>query len=158
MRRKFNPWVRKISWRRKRQYIPVFSPGKSHGERNLAGYSPWGHKGLDMTEHTHTGSSFIICPDLCRYVVVVHLCLTLCDPMDCSPPGCSLHGISQERLLEWVAISSSRGSSQPRDWTCISCVSCRGIVPLSSGHLTFPLGLATVRFPNTTEYQACLSC
>ena len=40
-------------------------------------------------------------------------CLTLCDPMDCSPPGSSVHGILQARLLEWVAISSSRGSSQP---------------------------------------------
>ena len=41
--------------------------------------------------------------------------LTLCHPMDCSPPGSSIHGISQERTLEWVAISSSRGSSRSRD-------------------------------------------
>ena len=47
---------------------------------------------------------------------VVQLCLTLCDPMDCSLPGSSLHGIFQARVLEWVAISFSRGSSQPRDW------------------------------------------
>ena len=40
------------------------------------------------------------------------------------PPGSSIHGISQARILEWVAISFSRGSSRPRDWTCISCVSC----------------------------------
>ena len=51
-------------------------------------------------------------------------CLTICDPMDCSPPGSSVHGIFQARLLEWVAISSSRRSSQPREWTCISWVSC----------------------------------
>ena len=44
-----------------------------------------------------------------------------CDPMDCSPPGSSAHGILQARILEWVAISSSRGSSWPRDWNCISC-------------------------------------
>ena len=44
--------------------------------------------------------------------------------MDCSPPGSSIHGISQARILEWVAISSSRGPSRPRDRTCISCVSC----------------------------------
>ena len=43
--------------------------------------------------------------------------LTLCNPMDCSPPGCSVHGILQARILEWVAISFSRGSSWPRDWT-----------------------------------------
>ena len=44
-------------------------------------------------------------------------CLTLCNPMGCSPPGSSLHGISQARILEWVAISSSRGSCQCRDRT-----------------------------------------
>ena len=48
----FNPWVRKIPWRRKWQPTPVFSPGESHGQRNLVGYSPWGHKELDMTETT----------------------------------------------------------------------------------------------------------
>ena len=45
----------------------------------------------------------------------------LCDPMDCSPPGSSVHGISQARILERIAISSSRGSSQPRNRTCVSC-------------------------------------
>ena len=44
-------------------------------------------------------------------------CPTLWDPMDCSPPGSSVHGISQDRILEWAAISFSRGSSQPRDRT-----------------------------------------
>ena len=42
-------------------------------------------------------------------------CLPLCDPMDCSPPDSSVHRVPQERILEWVAISSSRGSSRPRD-------------------------------------------
>ena len=46
---------------------------------------------------------------------VAQLCLTLCDPMDCNPPGSSVHGIFQARVLEWIAISFSRGSSQPRD-------------------------------------------
>ena len=49
-------------------------------------------------------------------------CLILCDPMDCSPPGFSVHGILQARILEWVAISSSRGSSLPRDGTCVCCI------------------------------------
>ena len=44
-----------------------------------------------------------------------------CDPMDYSPPGSSVHEISQARILEWVTISFSRGSSRPKDWTCISC-------------------------------------
>ena len=49
-------------------------------------------------------------------------CPTLCDPMDCSPPGSSVHGILQARILEWVAISFSRASSWTGDWTCISCI------------------------------------
>ena len=48
-------------------------------------------------------------------------CPTLCDPMDCSPPGSSVHGILQARILEWVAMPSSRGSSWPRDQTGVSC-------------------------------------
>ena len=49
--------------------------------------------------------------------------LTLCNPVDYSPPGSSVHGIFQARILEWVAISFSRGSSWPRDWTCVSYIS-----------------------------------
>ena len=45
----------------------------------------------------------------------------LCDPMNCSLPGSSVHGIIQARVLEWIAISFSRGSSWPRDWTGVSC-------------------------------------
>ena len=52
------------------------------------------------------------------------LCLNLCDPLDCSSPGSSVHGILQARLLEWVTISFSRGSSRLRDQTHISCVPC----------------------------------
>ena len=51
-----DPWVGKIPCRRARQPTPVFLPGESHGERSLAGYSPWGHKELDMieaAEHAH---------------------------------------------------------------------------------------------------------
>ena len=49
-------------------------------------------------------------------------CLTLCDPMDCSLPGSSVGGILQARILEWVAMPSSRESSQPKDQTCGSCI------------------------------------
>ena len=52
----FNPWVGKIPWRRKWQPAPVFLPGKSHGQRSLVGYSPWGCKDLDTTDYTHTGT------------------------------------------------------------------------------------------------------
>ena len=53
-------------------------------------------------------------------------CLTLCNPMDCSPPGSSVNGIFQARILEQVAISSSRGFSRPKDGIHVSCVSCIG--------------------------------
>ena len=55
-------------------------------------------------------------------VLVAQSCLTLCDPMDCSPPGSSVHESSQARILEWVAISFSRGSCQPRDRTRVSYI------------------------------------
>ena len=51
------------------------------------------------------------------YSEVAQSCLTFCNPMDCSPRGSSVHGILQARILEWVAISFSRGSSRPRDRT-----------------------------------------
>ena len=54
-------------------------------------------------------------------VKVTQLCLTLCDPMDCGLPGYSVHGILQTRVLKWVAIPFSKGSSQFKDWTWVSC-------------------------------------
>ena len=53
--------------------------------------------------------------------LVAKLCPALCNNMDCSPPGSSVHGILQDRIPEWIAISSATGSSRPRDQTCISC-------------------------------------
>ena len=55
-------------------------------------------------------------------VKVTQSCLTLCDPMDCSLPGFSLHGILQAKILEWGAVPFSRGSSQPRNQTRVSCI------------------------------------
>ena len=57
---------------------------------------------------------------------VTKSCLTICDPVDCSPPGSSVHGIFQAKILEKFAISSSKGYSRPRDQTCVFCVSCIG--------------------------------
>ena len=56
----------------------------------------------------------------------VQYCLTLCDPMDCSPPGSSVYGILQARILQWVAMTSSIGPSRPKDQTHVSYVSCIG--------------------------------
>ena len=54
--------------------------------------------------------------------LVAQSCLTRCNTMDCSLPGSSVHGILQARILEWVAVPSSRASSQPREWTQISSI------------------------------------
>ena len=75
--------------RRARQLTPVFLPGESHGQRILGCYSP---SGLKESESEVTQS-----------------CPSLCDPTDCSLPGSSICGIFQARVLEWVAISFSRG-------------------------------------------------
>ena len=58
--------------------------------------------------------------------LLLQSCLTLCNPMGYSLPGSTAHGIFQARILECVAMPFSRGSSQHRDWTCISCVYCTG--------------------------------
>ena len=68
-------------------------------------------------------------------------CPTLCDPMNCSPPSSSVYGILQVRILERVATPSCRGSSQPRDWTCISCDSCISGRFLTTEPLEKPSGL-----------------
>ena len=57
--------------------------------------------------------------------LVAQSCPTLCHPMVCSPPGSSIHGILQARILERVAIHFSRGSSWARDWTWVSCITCK---------------------------------
>ena len=59
---------------------------------------------------------------VCVHAKSLQLCQTLCDPMHCSPPGPSVHGISQARILEWVAISLTRGSSQLKDGNRVSCI------------------------------------
>ena len=109
----FHPWVGKIPWRRAWQPTPVFLPGESHGQRSLAGYSPWGRTESHMTE-AHLVPENILRTNfqnkkqklLCIYewLIVAQSCPTLCDPMDCSPPGSSVHGILQARILECVAI------------------------------------------------------
>ena len=72
-----------------------------------------------------TQTLFSILFNLEREREVAQSCPTLCDPMDCSLPGSSIHGIFQARVLEWVAVSFSRGSSWPRDWTRVSCIAGR---------------------------------
>ena len=61
----------------------------------------------------------------CCCCLVAQSCPILCNPTDCSPPGSSVHGILQARILEWVTIPFSRGSSRPRDQTWVSCITGR---------------------------------
>ena len=81
--------------------------------------------GLNLTKDVQD-----LCPDsykipLSVYVLVAQSCLTLCDPMDCSQPSSSIHGVLQVRILEWVTILFSRGLSWPRDRTQVSCTASR---------------------------------
>ena len=89
----------------------------------------------------------------CVHVWVTQLCLTLCNPMDCSLPGSSVHGILQARILEWVAISFSRGSSWPRDWTHVSCVSYPGRWGFFT---TAPLGISGRGEPSVNKKVYCI--
>ena len=71
----------------------------------------------------HNSSFYRVC------VLVAQSCLTLCNPMDCSLPGSSVHGILQAKILEPVAISDSRGSSRLRDRTWVFCIAGRLFTP-----------------------------
>ena len=71
-------------------------------------------------------------PIITLSVLVAQLCLPPCDPMDCRPPVSSVHGILYARILEWVAISFSRGSSWPRDRTRVSCIAGRSFTILAT--------------------------
>ena len=85
-------------------------------------------------------------------VSVTQLCLTLCDPMDYNPPGSSVHGILQAKILEWVAIPFARGSSWSRDQTQISCIAGRFFIiwatrEVPEGYLV-KLGVRFLPWPN----------
>ena len=129
-RAQFDSWVGKIRWRRDRLPTPVFlgfpcsSAGKESA-RNAGdlgaipglGRSPGEGKGYPLQ---YSGlENFMECMysihSMCVRPESLQSCPTACDPMDCSPPGSSVHGILQARILEWVAMPSSRGSSRPRD-------------------------------------------
>ena len=76
---------------------------------------------IQLLNYTSTSDVWIASPT----VLVAQSCPTLCNPMDCSPPDSSVHGILQARILEWVAIPFSRRSSWPRDWTQASWIAGR---------------------------------
>ena len=132
---RFSPWVQKITCRRACQSTPVFLPGDSNGQRSLAGYGPQSHEESVMTEATwharmcywgpwkQVWADFFYKGPCSTYFWLWSLamsaqsCPILCDPLDCLLSDSTILGILQARILEWVAISSSRGSSSPRDQT-----------------------------------------
>ena len=103
---------------------PLWPGGLSHGASGC-----W----KCLSEDTRRWFLLILCPLFLISCLQCDLlccwaqsCPALCSPVVCSPPGSSVHGLFQARILEWVAMPSSRGSSPPRDQTHISCVVCFG--------------------------------
>ena len=84
------------------------------------------HPTLSFPCCVHPLRLFFMSVFLLKWSEVAQSCLTFWDPVDCSPPGSSIHEIFQARVLEWVVISFSRGTSQPRDRTQVSCIVARG--------------------------------
>ena len=125
-RAQFDSWVGKIRCRRDRLPTPVFLgfPCSSAGQQSALsvgdlgailglGRSPGEGKGypLQYSGLENFMEYMYSIHSLCVRGESLHSCPTACDPMDCSPPGSSVHGILQARRLEWVAMPSSRGSS-----------------------------------------------
>ena len=96
---------------------------------------------------------------VCMHAKSLQSCLTLCDfIMDCSLPGSSVHGILQAKILEWVAIPSFKGSSQPRDQTHVSYVSCTGKQILYHWHHLGSPCTCLPRAKTTTVQTYVISC
>ena len=90
------------------------------------GHLHWSHHQSLSLESSYTGNKIIIRDHFHVYCAKsLQSCPTLCDPMDCSPPGSSVHGIFQARILKWVSIPFTKGSSQPRDQTDVSSIAGR---------------------------------
>ena len=99
--------------------LVVSDPQQPHGLQSSRLLHPWDFPG----KSTRVGCNCLLLSQTTYWLFeseVTQSCPTLCDPMYCSLPGSSLHEILQARVLEWVAISFSRGSSWPRDWTRLS--------------------------------------
>ena len=90
-------------------------------------------------------------------VLVTQSCPSLCDPMDCSPPGFSVHGILQVSILEWIAIPFSRGSSQPRDRTLVSCIPGRFFTVWATGKPCATVGGPWPRWSLETGHMRSLT-
>ena len=98
----------------------------------------------------------------CCFCSVAKLCPTLCDPVNCSPPGSSVHGIFQARILKWVTIYFSRESSWPRNPTRVSCICRRILYHLTTREAISTLGIPILTPPGSqtpgVEYSLRLVC
>ena len=103
--------LKKIFWIRTNEPIQTFATARVSYHNGLRQAREW--------------ESIIMRRKKKKKVKVAYFCPTLCDPKDCSPLGSTVHGILQARILEWVAIPFSRGSSQSRDQTWVSCIADR---------------------------------
>ena len=103
-------------------------PAPKQGKSLSAGELTFKEYSQHLTDRIYWISTSLLCVCVCVCVCVksFQLCLPLCNHMDCSPPGSSVHGILQARILEWIAMSSSRGSFPPRDRTHMFYVFCIG--------------------------------
>ena len=112
-----------LSWAQKRA-LPLFSPCSSflHPETLVLTKAPRSQCYRRHWPRLHSVGSCCL---------VTHSCPTLCDPVDCSPPGSSVHWIPQAGILEGIAFPFSRGSSPPRDQTRVSCIGRRFLYHLS---------------------------
>ena len=100
----------------------VSDPVRPHRQQPTRLPCPWDSPG----KNTGVGCHFLLqCIRVKNESEVAQSCPTPSDPMDCSPPGSSIHGSFQARVLEWVAISFSRGSFWPRDRIQVSCIAGR---------------------------------
>ena len=105
--------------------VELLSGGKSHNGGSSSNFWILELSTLSLQQFVNHGSDYSIPALVPVCVLITQSRPMFCDLMNCSPPGSSVHGILQARILEWVAIPFSRGSSWPRDWTCVSCIAGR---------------------------------
>ena len=147
-----DPWSQKMPWRRRWPPTPLFLPGKSHGQRSLVGYSPWGHRESDTTEHAGTDrkapQSTVLPPKPCDVddgrkpepktgnCIRIH---TVAPGKNASP--CSRQGDGCERLLKNMPHVSPSAPEQGRSLQRDDCLPCSGMwpfAPAENGQLPHP--------------------
>ena len=125
---KFGKLSSELDWKMS-VFIPTAKKGKVKGCSNYWAVVLISHVSEVMLKILQTGLQQYmnqkfpyVQAEFSRLVLAAQWCLTFCDPMDWSLPGSPVHEILQARILEWVAIPFSRGSSRPRNWTQVSCI------------------------------------